>query len=241
MTETTPLHVVVAGGGVAGLETVMALRDLAAERARITLIAPDSHFELKPLRTAEPFSLGHVRRHPLAEVAVRFDCELREDTITAVDVARHAVTLAGGAEVAYDALVLAVGARRRPAYARAITFGADDRIETLNGLLADLEQHYSRPVAFVVPPGVSWPLPLYELALMTAREVRGMGIDDARLTIVSPESAPLAIFGPRASDAVADLLVQARVGFRGHAYAEVNGGPGIHVLPGGEELRVDRI
>ena len=29
MTETPPLHVVVAGGGVAALETVMALRDVA--------------------------------------------------------------------------------------------------------------------------------------------------------------------------------------------------------------------
>src|SRR4051794_6588897 len=241
MTETTPLHVVVAGGGGAALETVMALRDLAADRVRITLIAPEGHFELKPLRTAEPFSLDHVRRHPLAELAARFDCELRKDAVTAVDVARHAVTLAGGAAVAYDALVLAVGARRRPAYERAITFGADDRIEALNGLLADLEQHYSRSVAFVVPPGVSWPLPLYELALMTAREVRGMGIDDARLTIVSPESAPLAIFGPRASDAVAQLLDRAGVGFRGGAYAEVNGGPGLRLLPGGDELSVDRI
>src|SRR3954452_4798357 len=187
MTETTPLHVVVAGGGVAALETVMALRDLAAERARITLIAPDSHFELKPLRTAEPFSLGHVRRHPLAEVDVRFDYELREDTITAVDVARHAVTLAGGVEVAYDALVLAVGARRRPAYARAITFGADDRIETLNGLLADLEQHYSRSVAFVVPPGVSGSPPLYDRALMTARDASGMATRPGPLPIASPE------------------------------------------------------
>src|SRR4051812_21522392 len=93
MNPSPPLHIVVAGGGVAALETVMALRDLAEDRVRLTLVAPETHFELKPLRTAEPFSLDHVRRHPLCELAARFDCELREDAVTAVDVARHTVAL----------------------------------------------------------------------------------------------------------------------------------------------------
>ena len=44
MTETTPSHVVIAGGGVAALETLMALRDLAGDRVAITLIAPETTF-----------------------------------------------------------------------------------------------------------------------------------------------------------------------------------------------------
>jgi sulfide:quinone oxidoreductase len=85
----------------------------------------------------------------------------------------------------------------------------------LSGLLSDLERGFSRSAAFVVPPGVSWPLPLYELALMTAREVSSMGVDDVALEIVTPEPEPLALFGSRASDALMGLLRDAGIAFRG--------------------------
>jgi sulfide:quinone oxidoreductase len=78
-------------------------------------------------------------------------------------------------------------------------------------------------VAFVVPGGTSWPLPLYELALMTAAEVWGMGIDDAELTFVTPEQAPLHMFGSAGSAAVAGLLEKARIRFVGSSYATVDG------------------
>jgi heterodisulfide reductase subunit A-like polyferredoxin len=50
------LQVIVAGGGIAGLEAVMALRDLAGERVAVTLVAPDPEFTYKPLTVEEPFS-----------------------------------------------------------------------------------------------------------------------------------------------------------------------------------------
>ena len=50
-----------------------------------------------------------------------------------------------------------------------MTFGGGADPVDLNGILADLDQGYSSSVAFVVPKGASWPLPLYELALMTPR------------------------------------------------------------------------
>ena len=48
----------------------------------------------------------------------------------------------------------------------------------MGGLLADLEEGYAKRVAFVVPEGAGWPLPAYELALMTAWDARDMGQDD---------------------------------------------------------------
>ena len=51
-------HVVIVGGGVAGLETLLALDDLAGERVALTLVAPQPDFVYKPLLVEEPFDLG---------------------------------------------------------------------------------------------------------------------------------------------------------------------------------------
>ena len=49
MKQNTPPEVVVAGGGIASLELVLALRDLAGERVRITVAAPEPELILRPL------------------------------------------------------------------------------------------------------------------------------------------------------------------------------------------------
>jgi hypothetical protein len=48
-------------------------------------VAPEEQFELKALRTGEPFAVEHVRRLLLDTPAPRFGAELRRDVITAVD------------------------------------------------------------------------------------------------------------------------------------------------------------
>src|SRR3954453_9490796 len=186
-------HVVIAGGGIAGLEALLALCDLAEDRARITLVSPEADFEIKPMRTAEPFSVDHVRRYDLADICRKRGAEFVQDALVSVAPEEHTVSLAEAGPLAYDSLVLALGARPRAPFARALTFGADRDTSVLSGLLSDLEGGFSRSAAFVVPPGVSWPLPLYGLALMTAREIRSMGIDGVELQIVTPEHEPLAI------------------------------------------------
>jgi sulfide:quinone oxidoreductase len=69
-------HVVIAGGGVAALEALIALRKLAGDGLRMTLVAPEPDFVYRPMATAEPFCLGRVTRHPLAAVARDFGAEL---------------------------------------------------------------------------------------------------------------------------------------------------------------------
>jgi sulfide:quinone oxidoreductase len=236
-----PLKIAIAGGGIAAVELALALNDLAGERVKLTMIAPNAEFRLRALSTAAPFSVDQVRHHSLSELAARVGAELISDEVTAVDPQRHAVRLATGGSVSYDALVLAVGSRRRTAFIRAMTFSGDTSTLPFNGLLADLEEGWSHSVAFVVPPGTTWPLPLYELALMTARSVRGMGIDDVRLQIVSPEATPLALFGTQASAAVADLLERAGIDFHGGAHARAGENGRLELLPGGETLDAERI
>jgi sulfide:quinone oxidoreductase len=80
----------------------------------------------------------------------------------------------------------------------------------LSGLLRDLEEGYSSSVAFVIPTGSVWPFPAYELALLTARQARGMG-EDVRVELVTPEPRALYAFGGVVSDAVEQLLREAGV------------------------------
>ena len=239
-TDSRPTHVVIAGGGVAAVECALALHDLAGDRVRLTIVAPNAEFELRALRTAEPFSRDHVRRHALGDLAERVGAELIAAAVEKVHPGEHRL-VAGGRTISYDALVVAVGGRHRTAYGRALTFTGDTSAIDYNGLLADVDEGYAHTISFVVPPGTTWSLPIYELALMTAREGWGMGMSDLRLSIVTPEEAPLALFGPQAGAAMQDLLDQARVAFRGGAYVTEGAGGKLSVAPGGEPLDSQRV
>jgi sulfide:quinone oxidoreductase len=108
----------------------------------------------------------------------------------------------------------------------------------LSGLIADVEDGYARRVAFVVPSSIVWSLPLYELALMTARDAWAAGMDGLELTFVSPEERPLEIFGPEASETVAQLLASEGIEFVGGTGADVSHNT---VLVGDRRIGVDRI
>lgn len=237
-THIAQSHVVIVGGGIAALETVLALHDLAAEQLHVTLIAPEPEFLLRPMAVVVPFSRGHTNHLPLARVMAEHSGEFIRGAVRRVDAEAHTVTLTTGADVAYDVLVLAPGASAVPAFLHALTFGAHPT--ALNGILADLEQGWSRSVAFVVPGGYTWPLPLYELALMTAEDVWSMNIDNAEVHLVTPEREPLEIFGTQASAAVADLLDKARINVHRGVRAQIPHSGLIEIGPGGE-IAVDAV
>lgn len=201
----TPFEVVVAGGGVAALETALALRALAAERVHVTLVAPEPEFVYRPMTVEEPFAFTHARRYPLSRVAEEADATLVADAFAWVAPDARIAHTRDGAELPYDALVLALGARPAVRFPRARTI--DDRRldDVLHGLVQDVEGGYVRRLAFVMPAEGCWPLPLYELALLTSERAYTMGME-LEVTILTPERAPLAAFGPEAAQAVTELL-----------------------------------
>src|SRR5438045_298074 len=75
---TKPLHVLIAGGGVAAAECVMALRALAGDRVSITILSPQEDLTYRALSVRTPFqsSGGHGRSWPLAKIADDFDADL---------------------------------------------------------------------------------------------------------------------------------------------------------------------
>jgi sulfide:quinone oxidoreductase len=240
-TDTTlqPLHVVIAGGGVAALEAMMALRALAGDRVRITLLAPEPEFHYRPMAVAEPFTIAHAQRVALAGVAADFGARLVTGALAAVEPEEHRVVTAGGERIGYDALVIACGTRIRPAFERVLTIDDRDLGATLRGLVQDVEEGYTREIAFVAPAQAFWPLPLYELALLTAHRAYDMNVT-VDLSIVSPESAPLALFGAGISGELTRLLRDAGIAFHGSSFAEYAGGE-LHLQPSGLCLCPERV
>src|SRR5215207_7711434 len=77
-------RVVIAGGGVAGIEALLALRDLAGDRAKLTLVAPQPDFLYKPLLVEEPFGLNPAERRELAPVTEEVGATLVQAPLSGV-------------------------------------------------------------------------------------------------------------------------------------------------------------
>jgi sulfide:quinone oxidoreductase len=241
MTQIERTNVVVAGGGVAAIEAMLALRDVAGDSVAMTLVAPQDDFHYRPLSVGEPFALGQALSIPLATIARDLGADLHHGALASVDVDAHAARLESGETLHYDALLVAVGARRIPALQHAKTFRGQEDSESVHALIQDIEGGYSRRIAFVVPSGVVWALPIYELALMVAQRAYELSLPGVELTIVTPEERPLEIFGPGASDDLEAMLSEAGIAVESASRAEIPGTGTVILHPHGKVLEVERI
>ena len=239
---TSSFRVIVAGGGIAGLEALFALRALAGEHVELTLVCPQDHFSYRPLAIAKPLALGAPRDTPLTAAARDADARFVQDSLEAVDAGRQMVTLGSGETLEYDALLLALGAASVPAFQRTFTWDDARSVDDLGGLVRDLEEGYTHRLAIVIPPGPGWPLPAYELALLISAEAQGMSMQP-EITLITPEQAPLGVFGSRAVEMVAAELRDAGVHLELGAYAEMADAhrPTVVMRPSGRRLEVDRV
>ena len=226
------LHVLVAGGGVAALEAMVALRKLAGELVDVELVSPDTDFFYRPLSVAEPFGLGQALRFDLPSLARGCGARHSVGSVVAVRAEDKRVWTSRNASFTYDAVLIAIGARPREAIPGALTFRGDEDVRLITGLLSDLDRRLVRRVVFALPGGVTWPLPLYELALLTADHLAREENTEAKLTFVTPESAPLALLGRDASEAVARLLTERGIDLVTDAYPEAFAGRELRVVPG---------
>jgi sulfide:quinone oxidoreductase len=83
--DGAPPRLVIVGGGVAALEAMLALRDLAGERVEIELHAPERKFAYRPLLVGKPFGTGKVIEFDLDELARPAGAALYRDSVVAVE------------------------------------------------------------------------------------------------------------------------------------------------------------
>ena len=239
--STDPLRVLVVGAGVAGLEAALALREMAGGLVSTTLLDPEREFAYLPMAVLEPFSRGCARRYSLASIAADIGAELVSDRFRWLDADARVVHTRAGETLGYDALLLALGTRSRPRFRHARTLDSRHLDEQLHGLIQDVQDGYVGRLAFLVPSPMPWPLPIYELALMTARRAREHG-RDVSLMLATCEESPLSIFGDAASQAVERLLTGEGISTVTSAQCEVPepGRVSVHVPQRpGQELTVN--
>jgi sulfide:quinone oxidoreductase len=186
-------HVLIAGGGVAGLETLLALRALAPDRLDITLLAPDVKFVNRSMSAQQPFKVQRARGLRVEGTAAELGAHWHRGVLDHVVHAQHRVVTRDRESLSYDMLVLALGARphREWHVEGVLTYRGGRDGPSYRMLLHQLREGRVQRVAFVKPTGASWPLPLYDLALMTAADCDAHNREDMALTLITPEEEPL--------------------------------------------------
>jgi sulfide:quinone oxidoreductase len=212
--EHARMRVVIAGGGVAGLEAVLALSELAEGLVDVELLSPNDEFVYRPLLVAEPFGAADVLRIELEQVAADTAARHIKDELVSVEPGERTVATASGKTIEYDALLIALGASPIEAVPGALTFSGSAERRRFADLLATLGRPQMRRLAFVVPRAASWSIAAYELALLTAAERDARRLEGVEIILVTHESEPLDLFGTAASQLVGARLGEAGISLR---------------------------
>jgi sulfide:quinone oxidoreductase len=200
------LRVVIAGAGVAGLECALALRALAGEKLAIELLAPKHEPVERPVSVKTPFGGADAPRVDVERLAAGAGLRLHRYALAAVDPDAREVLTSEGRRVGYDLLVVATGARSREAVPGAVTFRGPMSAGLVERVLSDP----GRRIAVAVPDGPVWPLPAYELVLLSSAALG----DSGDLVLVTAEPEPLGVFGRAAVDAMRTLLAERGIELR---------------------------
>ena len=222
MTTSTPepVRVLVAGGNAGALEAALAR---IGTGVRIDVLAPERHLVDS---VSEPAGLGRTVRRELAEIARASGFNLIRDAVERVDAEAHQVLTQGGETLDYDELVLSLSAQPRLTVPGALCLRGPQDAPALRTALLELQP--GARVGYVIDDRSTWPLPAYELALMTESwsraEERGLTV-----VLVTSELTPLDAFGKRASKHVRRAFAQRGIELHTERVADRFADDGLHV------------
>jgi sulfide:quinone oxidoreductase len=188
-------HVVILGGGVAGLTAAAELQRQLGSRLQLTLISANDRFVLG--LTLPQLAVGrrpHAIGFPLARALARRHIHFVHAYVQHVSVERRLV-LAGAQEIPYDYLIIATGPR---ADSRAIpgVYGPLNAVHSIGDEQRALEagaalQSYLQqpgPAVIGAARGAAYIHAAYEFALLLDHALRRRGArTQASLTFVTPE------------------------------------------------------
>lgn len=204
-------RVVIGGGGVAGIESALALRDLAGEKLEIEVHSPRRDFLYRPYAVGEPFGTAEARKYELAPIAKRAGFEFKLSNLKSVDPGKKRIATFDE-DLDYDHLIIATGVQLSWSVPGVTIFwgGADEFDSEL--VVEKLGDKELKRLIFTMPAGRSWSLPMYELALLASRRLReDSATRETRLMIVTPEEDPLRIFGQGVSRQIGQLLEEREI------------------------------
>jgi sulfide:quinone oxidoreductase len=202
-------EVLIAGGGVAALESALALQETMGESVRTTLVAPRPEFVYRPMAVVEPFARRPPRRLSLERFAADAGASFIEDSVTFVDSERQLVRTPAGRQIDYDALLIAVGASTSSALPDAVAIDPAHMRANLGGLIDEIDSGSLRALALVAP-APTWPLPVYEIALLALERARDRQTE-LDVEIITSEERPLDVFGEAVSSAIGRVLDEAGI------------------------------
>ena len=232
--------VLIAGGGIAGVEAALALRDLALDWVEVSLRDPRREFVFKPFAVGEPYGAARIFRYDLEQLAERCGASFQADAIVSVDAERRFALTRDGDRVPYDYLLLASGVRMLWAVPGAVTFWGVADEGQVGDVIRDLRAGALRRLVFTMPGGCSWALPLYELALLAATALTKAGVESTQITVVTPEDAPLELFGHHAGEQTAKLLAERGIEVVAGAHPVRFEAGRLRIAPG-EEIEADAV
>ena len=158
------LRVLIAGGGVAALEAVLALRSLAPDDVAVTVLSGSDEFVYHPLTVLEPFAPHAVTRLAWSRAAAELGAAHIPGRLDAVDPDARQITSEEQGQIDYDLLVVAIGGRKRDLVPGVLTVGSPGADHAFAEVLGDLRAGRPMRLSFITPPGVAWSIAIYELA-----------------------------------------------------------------------------
>jgi len=208
--------VAILGGGVGGLVAANRLRRLLPREHRVVLVDRNVWHSFAPAFTS--VMLGHKVAEQISRDLRRLErkgIEFIPAEITGIDLSKRTVHLSGQ-ELAYDYLVLAMGAQYStggiPGLATAYTYYHLDGAEGLREQIAALT---SGRIAIVVA-GLPYKCPAapYEGALLLDHYYRRARLrSEIEIALFTPEPAPLPVAGAAVGQEVTELLARRDVRF----------------------------